>query len=85
MKVCCQEKGCGWVGSSMELQYINHPFNKDDYIEVCPKCHTIETSIQQACDVQGCDKPASCGTPTKAGYRNTCHNHMPVNDLTGTE
>jgi hypothetical protein len=80
MKVCCQERRCGWVGDSTELRYFNHPFQQDETVGVCPKCTTIETSIWQACDELGCERTASCGTPTLAGYRNTCYDHMPVKE-----
>jgi hypothetical protein len=29
------------------------------------------------CDEQGCKRRATCGTPTPAGYRKTCGQHIP--------
>ncbi len=28
------------------------------------------------CDVEGCEEPVTCGTPTADGYRSTCSRHM---------
>jgi len=28
------------------------------------------------CDVEGCTRPATCGTPTADGYRNLCWKHF---------
>lgn len=78
MKVCCQERRCGWIGEQSELLHFKHPFDDTETVGVCPKCKTIETSIWQACDEPGCARAATSGTPTPAGYRNTCGDHMPV-------
>jgi len=78
MKFRCQERRCNWVGEESEILYFQNPYNESEKIGVCPECRTIETSIWQACDEQGCNRTASCGVPTPEGYRNTCYDHMPV-------
>jgi len=31
---------------------------------------------EQECDIAGCHKEATCGTPTPGGYRNVCGKHF---------
>ena len=76
-KVCCQERGCGWKGDSIEQLIAPSPFDEDDMLYACPKCKTVETSIWAACDEPDCWRAATCGTPTPDGYRNTCGDHIP--------
>ena len=77
MKVCCQERRCGWVGDETDLLHSVNPFD-GEIITACPRCKTLENSVFTACDEPGCNRASSCGTPTPTGYRNTCYDHMPV-------
>jgi hypothetical protein len=80
-KVACQDwRRCGWHGTTDELLRARNPFNAEDVITACPKCKCLESTLLTACDEPGCWEQATCGTPTKAGYRNTCHNHRPEDD-----
>ena len=81
MKVCCQERRCHWVGEDTDMLAAPDPFTPGVTINACPKCKTIENSIWTACDEPGCDRAASCGTPTPTGYRNTCGDHIPRKDV----
>jgi hypothetical protein len=36
--------------------------------------------VLRFCDEAGCFEDGNCGTPTKAGYRQTCSNHRPAPD-----
>lgn len=36
--------------------------------------------IGRICDDSDCIAPATCGTPTQTGYRNTCGSHRPDRD-----
>jgi hypothetical protein len=82
MKVMCTERGCDWVGEDTEMLVAGNPFNPHDELTACPKCKTVENTVFVACDEPGCKQQSSCGTPTSAGYRNTCHNHMPIMERT---
>ena len=73
-KVICEE--CGWYGLGKELLRAQNPFDSADIIYGCPKCRSVD-STAIACDEPGCWEKASCGTPTKDGYRTTCGKHMP--------
>ncbi len=73
-KRICTE--CGWIGSVNDVLVASNPFAKRYEIVGCPECKDVE-SIVVACDVDGCKKQATCGTPTSAGYRHTCGEHAP--------
>lgn len=76
-KVKCDELRCGWQGTIEELLTFPHPAIDGKRAEgCCPKCRQCGTIIP-VCDEQGCWNHASCGTPTPAGYRSTCPNHIP--------
>lgn len=60
-----------------ELLKAPHPFIEGDNIYGCPNCKEID-KISEACDEPDCWRPASCGTPTKDGYRRTCGIHKPL-------
>lgn len=72
-KVFCTE--CGWHGTAAEIDRVQDPRSPEVW-NVCPKCRTPE-HIVTACDQPECWQPASCGTPTAEGYRQTCGDHMP--------
>ena len=82
MKVCCQERRCGWVGDDSDLLVAVHPFIADETVTACPDCKSLESSVFTACDEPGCNQASSCGTPTLEGYRNTCYAHMPKREAT---
>jgi len=75
-KVKCDVRRCGWQGADDDVLTGKNPFDYDDEIIGCPKCKSID-SIIPVCDEDGCWERASCGTPTKARYRNTCWLHKP--------
>jgi hypothetical protein len=66
-----------WTGAHEEMLEAPNPFALDETINGCPLCRAIER-FEMLCDEPGCDESASCGTPTKDGYRQTCSRHMPL-------
>lgn len=71
-KVLCNE--CDWHGLLSETLHDEHPFRTDEILRGCPTCGQIQ-DFQNACDEKDCWKPVSYGTPTAAGYRQTCGEH----------
>jgi len=65
---------CGWVCETKELLTAPNPFDDNMTISGCPGCKEIGR-FENMCNVPGCDKPATCGTPTKDGYKRLCGNH----------
>lgn len=53
---------------------FDNPMGKVSEIKGCPSCHAIDDFIE-ICDEPKCYLPASCGFPTKDGYRRTCLKH----------
>ena len=74
-KVICMA-GCLWRGTDDQVLHAQNPFYPDAIIDGCPDCKAID-SISTACDEPDCWSAASCGTPTRAGYRQTCGKHRP--------
>ncbi len=75
-KVKCNERRCGWRGTSDQQLSAPNPFEEGETIWACPKCKSID-SIVYACDEPGCWGAVSCGMLTSGGYRNTCFDHRP--------
>jgi hypothetical protein len=73
-RTCCE---CNWRGTASEVLTAPNPWDDTDEVVGCPNCKNVNT-IVAACDVAGCWKDASCGTPTPTGYRHTCFAHRPV-------
>lgn len=67
-------RSCGWVG--VDLLLGTSPFDPKDIIRGCPKCKVTEF-FDYLCDTEGCEQLVSAGTPSKEGYRFTCHRHLP--------
>jgi hypothetical protein len=76
----CDGRNCNWHGTSDEVLRAPHPFDPGEEVWGCPKCKSID-SLYLACDEPGCWKPVSCGTPTPTGYRSTCGQHRPKDDV----
>lgn len=77
-RVKCKE--CHWKGKLTELLQAKNPFDSEYTITGCPECKSVDsTSI--VCDEPGCWENISCGTPTKNGYRSTCHKHAPSYEI----
>ena len=74
---------CGWHGFEKQLLSAPNPFsdNGEDLIYGCPHCLTPE-NFTLICDEPDCWEPGTCGTPTKDGYRYTCHKHKPKEEGT---
>ena len=70
----CDE--CFMIMYEADVLVGENPFLKGDVIYGCPNCQAID-SFTQICDVDGCEDEATCGTPTKEGYRRTCGKHKP--------
>lgn len=75
-KVVCQEFRCQWNGKGEEILCAPNPFVAGDTLYACPVCKAVG-SIVVACDEPDCWGAATCGTPTKSGYRRTCWKHVP--------
>ena len=72
MKVSCEE--CGWEGNEETVLIAANPFDGHDTIQGCPRCHSVDT-IYQLCDIGKCRMRATCGIPTKHGYKRVCGMH----------
>lgn len=72
-KTVCKECGhhCKWG----ELLRAPNPFDPEESVTGCPNCFAVDASIT-VCDVEGCFEVASCGWPSKSGYRHTCGKHL---------
>ena len=57
------------------LRSIN-PFHKAYNIFGCPNCFAIDKE-RKVCDEPNCQQVATCGSPVKDGYRQTCSEHLP--------
>jgi hypothetical protein len=71
----CDE--CGWHGNNPESVMIPMYANRDEAIDVCPKCRCVKSSLSVCCEEPGCKNEASCGTPHQTGYKRHCHLHPP--------
>jgi len=59
-------------------QEAPHPLRLNEQITGCPKCGDVD--LTRACDEPGCERAASCGTPTEFVYLWACHEHRPKGD-----
>lgn len=71
-KLLCNE--CGWTGRFKTALHGYSPFGDKDPIIGCPDCFDIGTLVT-VCDEPSCKEVATCGSPTKKGYRTTCGKH----------
>lgn len=74
-KRACDDWRCGWRGLDTEILRAPDPFNAGCELVACPKCRC--QTIRTCCDEPNCWEQDTCGTPTTAGYRRTCHKHVP--------
>lgn len=74
MKYKCQE--CGWKGVESQVLTAKNPFDDAQEITGCTECSEVE-SMALACEAPGCWRDATCGTLSKAGYKQTCYDHRP--------
>lgn len=68
-------KECREVIPASKLLQAPSPFDDDDLLVGCPHCKQCNDGFALVCDEPGCQSDATCGFPTKAGYRNTCSKH----------
>lgn len=69
----CRE--CGHICTDDEILKEHHPFKDGDLIWGCPSCLNAEC-LERACEVEGCERLASCGWPGEDGeYHHTCGEH----------
>ena len=73
----CENRNCGWIGREIELLLAAHPFEPDETVRGCPKCHAID-SMLECCDEPECFEASTCGWTDSSGnrYRRTCGKHM---------
>ncbi|WP_345985302.1 hypothetical protein WCX49_11915 [Sulfurimonas sp. HSL-1656] len=71
-KYKCEE--CGHICEPVDILEAKHPFIDDEKVMGCPECREID-SLQKMCEVDGCNKVASCGTPASGGYLICCGEH----------
>lgn len=76
-KLRCENPRCNWVGDTTNALQAPNPFAPGEIIYGCPECRECNGTLRAACDVDGCGDFGTCGTPTTAGYRLTCFNHVP--------
>ena len=74
-RLICDYWRCEWTGTTDQALSAPDPFNEGSTLYACPNCRDM--TLVRACDVPGCKRAASCGTPTPDGYRNTCGEHRP--------
>jgi hypothetical protein len=67
---------CSWSGDKDEVLRAPSPFDEEELLLGCPYCKGCNT-MRRACDVEGCPEVATCGGPTRYGYRMTCWKHQP--------
>ena len=72
-KLKCSE--CNTLLSLDEVLTAPNPFAPEETLQCCPHCLTID-KIYSLCDVPRCDSIATCGYPSKSGYRRTCGYHF---------
>lgn len=68
-------RNCESVMPTSDRLSAPNPFVDGDTIYACPVCRQIDDFLV-CCDEPNCNKPASCGWPSKNGYRQTCGEHM---------
>ena len=71
-KAKCQE--CAYICNTSDILRAPNPFDKDDNVSGCPECKSVDSFVR-VCDEPGCNREVACGTPTPAGYRQTCGRH----------
>lgn len=69
-------EACCHICTDAEVLRAPNPFDPSFPVVGCPTCRLIST-LTQVCDVDGCVRRVSCGTPTASGYRWTCGEHQP--------
>jgi len=67
-------KDCGWAGRETDMAHIDDPEMEGNQWKICPQCRSAE-QFEELCDE--CGNLATCGSPTPAGYRRTCFEHIP--------
>jgi hypothetical protein len=73
-KFVCRE--CNSRLRASELLMAAHPFQQGEMVLGCPRCKDIGP-FDPICDQAGCWNLTCAGTPSPAGYRLTCHQHVP--------
>ena len=77
-KILCGEsrREC-WHGSSLDLLRAPDPFNLGQELAACPVCR-CDDDLKRACDIDGCWKEATCGTPVSDArrYVQVCGDHF---------
>jgi hypothetical protein len=70
-----QWKPC-WQGTTADLLRAPDPFNEGEELVACPNCRSGD-ELTRACDIDGCWKEATCGTPVKDArrYVQVCGDH----------
>lgn len=71
---------CGWIGNDTEVLTASNPFEPDEMIDGCPKCHCIDTMLT-VCDEPGCTNLLTEGCPYPKGYSMKCKLHTPCEDF----
>lgn len=74
-KIVCNE--CDWRGQRSQGLTAPNPFDDALKITGCPICHRVDC-FRAVCDEPGCWDEVVSGVSTIAGYRSTCHEHIPA-------
>ena len=67
---------CGDIFIDSQILKGTNPFDKELECHGCPVCFSLD-AFNKCCDEPGCKQVATCGTPVKNGYRQTCGEHFP--------
>lgn len=71
----CSE--CEWRGPANDLLRAPSPFLDGEELVACPSCGRVDgTMIFSLCEIQGCNKVATCGTPLAGTYGRLCSAHF---------
>lgn len=68
---------CGEIIINSEILSAKNPFDLEAMIQGCPECTSV-MGFDRVCDEPGCEELATCGFPTKNGYRHTCGEHSEI-------
>ena len=67
-------ESCGAAIHDSLFERAPSPFNPEDELIGCPECKGVN-GFTILCDEGDCQAEASCGWPSRQGFRHTCFEH----------